>query len=46
MNEFDTDTGRCYDCDGKWRHFSGCPFYVGEPALTLEQRVAARTDWR
>ena len=36
---YDED-GRCFDCDGKYRHFQGCPEYRGEPALTLEQRVA------
>lgn len=36
---YDED-GRCYDCDGKYRHFAPCPEYKGEPALDLETRVA------
>jgi hypothetical protein len=41
--EFDTDTNRCFDCDGKLRHFAGCPWYTGEPVLNLEQRVAVQS---
>jgi hypothetical protein len=32
--------GRCYDCDGHYRHFDPCPEYTGEPALPVEARVA------
>lgn len=38
--EFDYESERCYDCDGHFRHFPGCSLYVGEPALSLEQRVS------
>ena len=44
--EFDFDSERCYDCDGHFRHFPGCRFYVGEPALTVQQRVQVHADIR
>lgn len=40
MSEFDYQTERCPECDGHFRHFAPCPFYTGEPALSLEQRIA------
>jgi hypothetical protein len=40
--EYDNETERCYDCDGHYRHFYPCPYYTGEPVLTLEERVAVR----
>jgi hypothetical protein len=40
MMEFHLGTERCFDCDGHWRHFEGCPWYKGEPALGLVERVA------
>jgi hypothetical protein len=40
---FDSVSERCYDCDGHFRHFPGCHEYTGEPALSLEQRLAVFT---
>lgn len=41
---FDHETNRCYDCDGKLRHFQGCPFYTGEPVLSLTQRLMLQEE--
>lgn len=46
MSAFDYESERCLDCDGHFRHFQGCPDYVGEPALSLAQRVQVEAEVR
>ena len=42
MSEYDIESERCIDCDGHFRHFEGCPWYVGEPVLSLADRLAVQ----
>ena len=46
MSEFDYGTERCYDCDGHWKHFPGCPFYREDDPRnrsSLETRLFIQT---
>jgi len=38
-SEYDEQTERCVHCDGHFRHWPDCPYYQGEPALGLLDRV-------
>lgn len=40
--DFDSQSERCIDCDGHFRHFSPCPLAGGEPALSLAERVSVQ----
>lgn len=37
---FAQESGRCLDCDRKYAHWEGCPFYESASVLSVQDRVA------